>query len=96
MAWFILVPDDMYFKFYRMLWKYNKKDCAVCIDRKMSHRKYVTMFIGKFEISFAELIEKSLPGVTCLIMGPAELWKRALCYEPRQNYRLYNGGDRHE
>lgn len=77
MVWLIHVPDEMYYDFYRLLYKEGKIDDVVCLDRHMQNRKYVTMFIGKFEIPFAEMLEEKLR-VVCLIFGPAELWKKAL------------------
>lgn len=82
MAWLIFVPDKIYFKFYITLEKHGKINNVVCANRVMSNRKYICTFVGKFEIPFAEYLEKEL-GITCIIFGPAELWRRALSYNDR-------------
>ena len=77
MAWFIRVPEKARIPFYVFLAKRGMLDNIVCMSRHMTAQGYVTLFFGKFEISFAEQLEKDA-GVTMLIMGPAELWRRAL------------------
>lgn len=78
MAWFIYVPEEVYTRFYVFCEKNCMTHNILCLKRMFVKGTHVVLFMGNFDVNFAERIEQTFTGIKCLILGPSSLWKKAL------------------